>query len=41
MLVAFPMIVDPDYVEDDPVLMPYSVLEEPDSYDRWAMAGIP
>lgn len=32
MLVAFPMHVDHDYVEDDPVLKPYSVLEEDNSY---------
>lgn len=38
MLVAFPMVVDPDYVEEDPVLRPYSVLEEPDSYYICAMA---
>lgn len=38
MLVAFPMVVDPEYVEEDPVLVPYSVLEEPDSYYICAMA---
>lgn len=32
MLVAFPMHIDPDYVEEDPVLKPYSMLEEDDSY---------
>ncbi len=32
MLSAFPMIVDPNYVEPDPVLVPYSVLEEDQSY---------
>ncbi len=32
MLVAFPMSVDPGYVEEDPVLKPYSVLEEDNSY---------
>lgn len=32
MLVAFPMHTDPDYREEDPVLKPYSVLEEDNSY---------
>ncbi len=32
MLQAFPMIVDEDYVETDPVLKPYSELELDDSY---------
>lgn len=32
MLVAFPIHVDPDYVETDIVLRPYSVLEEDNSY---------
>ncbi len=32
MLVAFPMHVDPAAEEDDPVLAPYSRLEEDDSY---------
>lgn len=32
MLVAFPMHVDPLYEESDPVLRPYSELEEDDSY---------
>ncbi len=32
MLVAFPMVVDPDEVETDPVLAPYSELEEDRSY---------
>ena len=32
MLVAFPMHIDPDYTEDDPILRPYSVLEEDNSY---------
>lgn len=32
MLVAFPMALDPDYVEPDPVLLPYSKLEEDQSY---------
>lgn len=41
MLVAFPMTSDPDYVEEDPVLAPYSVLEEADSYYICAMAVIP
>jgi ribosomal protein S18 acetylase RimI-like enzyme len=38
MLVSFPMTIDEDYVEEDPVLVPYSVLEEPDSYYICAMA---
>lgn len=41
MLVAFPMIVDEDYVEEDPVLVPYSVLEEPESFYICAMAVFP
>ncbi len=32
MIVAFPMHVDPDEFEDDPVLAPYSKLEEDNSY---------
>lgn len=32
MLFAFPMNIDPDYVEDDPVLKPYSELEQAHSY---------
>lgn len=38
MLVAFPMEVDPGYVESDPVLAPYSVLEEDHSYYICGMA---
>ena len=38
MLVAFPMEVDPAYVESDPVLAPYSVLEEARSYYICGMA---
>jgi ribosomal protein S18 acetylase RimI-like enzyme len=38
MLVAFPMHVDSDYVESDPVLVPYSVLEEDQSYYVCGMA---
>ena len=38
MLVAYPMVVDPDYEEEDPVLRPYAILEEPDSYYVAAMA---
>lgn len=38
MLVAFPMEVDPAYVESDPVLAPYSVLEEDRSYYICGMA---
>ncbi len=32
MLSAFPLDVDPSYVEEDPVLVPYSKLEEDESY---------
>jgi ribosomal protein S18 acetylase RimI-like enzyme len=38
MLVAFPMKVDAEYVETDPVLVPYSVLEEDESYYICGMA---
>lgn len=38
MMVAFPMEIDPDYVETDPVLVPYSVLEEDQSYYICGMA---
>lgn len=38
MLVAFPMVVDPGYRESDPVLAPYSVLEEDRSYYICGMA---
>src|SRR5512134_3475164 len=38
MLVAFPMEVDSGYVETDPVLVPYSVLEEDRSYYICGMA---
>lgn len=38
MLVAFPMRVDEAYVETDPVLFPYSVLEEDRSYYICGMA---
>ena len=38
MLVAFPMQVDPSYRETDPVLAPYSVLEEDNSYYICGMA---
>ncbi len=41
MLVSFPMIIDKNYVEEDPVLAPYSALEEPDSYYICAMAVFP
>ena len=37
MLVAFAMHVDPSYEEDDPVLRPYSVLEEDNS---WYICGM-
>ena len=32
MLLAFPIFVDPDYHEDDPVLAPYFELEDDNSY---------
>ena len=38
MLVAFPMEVDVEYEETDPVLVPYSVLEEDQSYYICGMA---
>jgi ribosomal protein S18 acetylase RimI-like enzyme len=38
MLVAFPMEVDEEYEETDPVLAPYSVLEEDRSYYICGMA---
>lgn len=38
MLVAFPMRVDRDYQETDPVLVPYSLLEEDHSYYICGMA---
>lgn len=38
MLVAFPMEVDHEYKEPDPVLVPYSVLEEDRSYYICGMA---
>ena len=41
MLVSFPMHADPGYVESDPILAPYSRLEEPDSYYICAMAVLP
>lgn len=41
MFVAFPLVVDPDYRETDPVLVPYSVLEEDRSYYICGMAVEP
>ena len=41
MLVAFPMHVDPDYIEEDPVLAPVSKLEEDNSYYICGMALFP
>ncbi|MDH4125870.1 MAG: GNAT family N-acetyltransferase [Gammaproteobacteria bacterium] len=38
MLVAFPMAVDEEYEESDPILVPYSVLEEDQSYYVCGMA---
>jgi len=38
MLVAFPMVVDEEYQEPDPILVPYSVLEEDNSYYICGMA---
>lgn len=41
MLVAFPMHVDPAYIESDPVLAPYSKLEADNSYYICGMALFP
>jgi len=41
MMIAFPMEIDEEYVESDPVLAPYSKLEEPDSYYICGMAVFP
>ena len=41
MIVAFPMEVDDQYIEADPVLVPYSRLEEQDSYYICGMAVYP
>jgi ribosomal protein S18 acetylase RimI-like enzyme len=41
MLVAFPMHVDPDAVETDPVLAPYGELEEDGSYYVCGVALFP
>src|SRR6185295_16170117 len=41
MLVAFPMDVDKEYHEPDPILVPYSVLEEDESYYICGMAVAP
>lgn len=41
MLVAFPMHVDPTEVENDPVLSPYAILEEDDSYYICGVALFP
>ena len=41
MLVAFPMHIDPSEQERDPVLAPYSKLEEDDSYYICGMALFP
>lgn len=41
MLVAFPMEVDKEYQEPDPILVPYSVLEEDQSYYICGMAVDP
>jgi len=41
MLLAFPMQIDEEYVESDPVLAPMAKLEEPDSYYICAMAVFP
>ena len=38
MLLAYKMLVDPERVESDPVLKPYSILEENESYYIEAMA---
>lgn len=41
MLVAYPMHVDPGYIEEDPVLAPVNKLEEDDSYYICGMALFP
>lgn len=41
MLVAFPIHVDPEYLETDPVLRPYSMLEEDNSFYICGMALAP
>ena len=41
MLVAFPMHVDPAEVEEDPVLAPYAILEEDNSYYICGVALFP
>lgn len=41
MIIAFPMHVDPAETEDDPVLAPYSRLEEDDSYYICGVALLP
>ena len=41
MIIAFPMEIDDEYVESDPVLVPYSKLEEPASYYICGMAVFP
>jgi ribosomal protein S18 acetylase RimI-like enzyme len=41
MMIAFPMEIDEEHVESDPVLAPYSKLEEPGSYYICGMAVFP
>ncbi len=41
MIIAFPTVIDDEYVESDPVLVPYSKLEEPASYYICGMAVFP
>ncbi len=41
MIIAFPMEIDGEYVESDPVLVPYSKLEESSSYYICGMAVFP
>ena len=41
MIIAFPMEIDDEYAESDPVLVPYSKLEEPASYYICGMAVFP
>jgi len=41
MIIAFPTEIDDEYVESDPVLVPYSKLEEPASYYICGMAVFP
>jgi ribosomal protein S18 acetylase RimI-like enzyme len=41
MMMGFPMYVDPEYIEEDPVLKPYAVLEEDESFYISGVAVFP